>query len=158
VHAEANALLFARASVKGATLFCTDEPCDGCSRLIQAAGIARVVWPDGERSYARPMPTNTVILLGDNQIIGTLQDGRINITVDKPVTVVPRDDVDPAFTASNRKRGPVDDPPICERVGCGHLFSFHLYSPTADQKDKHGACSIGCGCQEPILTPRLRKP
>lgn len=43
VHAEANALLFARASVKGATLYCTDEPCGGCARLIAGAGIARVV-------------------------------------------------------------------------------------------------------------------
>lgn len=45
VHAEANALLFARASVKGATLYCTDAPCPGCSRLIAGAGIARVVTP-----------------------------------------------------------------------------------------------------------------
>jgi hypothetical protein len=43
VHAEANALLFARASVKGAVLYCTDEPCDGCLRLIQGAGIGRIV-------------------------------------------------------------------------------------------------------------------
>jgi dCMP deaminase len=45
IHAEANALLFARASVKGATLYCTDAPCGGCARLIQGAGIARVVVP-----------------------------------------------------------------------------------------------------------------
>lgn len=45
VHAEANALLFARTSVKGATLYCTDEPCGGCARLILGAGIARVVIP-----------------------------------------------------------------------------------------------------------------
>lgn len=43
LHAEQNALLFARASVKGATLYCTDAPCGGCSRMIQGAGIGRVV-------------------------------------------------------------------------------------------------------------------
>lgn len=53
VHAEANALLFARASVKGATLYCTDAPCGGCSRLIRGAGIARVIIPG-----ASPVPAN----------------------------------------------------------------------------------------------------
>lgn len=52
-HAEANALLWARASVKGGTLFCTDTPCDGCSRLIQSAGIARVVTPKTLEEIAR---------------------------------------------------------------------------------------------------------
>lgn len=44
VHAEANALLYAdRDKTEGATLYCTDEPCDGCTRLIRGAGILRVV-------------------------------------------------------------------------------------------------------------------
>lgn len=47
VHAEANALLRASwADLKGATLYVTDEPCDGCRRLIDATGIARVVIRD----------------------------------------------------------------------------------------------------------------
>lgn len=41
-HAEANALLFARASVKGSTLYCTDQPCDGCRKLIDAAGVLTI--------------------------------------------------------------------------------------------------------------------
>ena len=48
-HAEANALL--RASwpdMRGAVLYCTDPPCHECSRLIAAAGIARVVTPTPE--------------------------------------------------------------------------------------------------------------
>lgn len=46
VHAEANALLYADGMrSRGATLYCTDEPCDGCQRLIDGAGITRVVWP-----------------------------------------------------------------------------------------------------------------
>ncbi len=45
IHAEANALLYTdRADLVGATLYVTREPCDGCMRLIKAAGIARVVF------------------------------------------------------------------------------------------------------------------
>jgi dCMP deaminase len=44
IHAEANALLYTdRADLVGATLYVTREPCDGCMRLVKAAGIARVV-------------------------------------------------------------------------------------------------------------------
>src|SRR5690606_7799904 len=43
VHAEANALLHARTSCKGATVYVTKAPCPACSRLLAAAGIARVV-------------------------------------------------------------------------------------------------------------------
>lgn len=42
-HAEANALLFARASVKGGTLYVTHAPCGGCAKLTEAAGITRWV-------------------------------------------------------------------------------------------------------------------
>lgn len=46
IHAEANALLYADGHrTRGATLYCTDEPCDGCARLIAGAGITRVVYP-----------------------------------------------------------------------------------------------------------------
>jgi dCMP deaminase len=54
VHAEANALLYAnREQTEGATLYTwssteAQEPCQGCWRLIQGAGIARVVWTGGE--------------------------------------------------------------------------------------------------------------
>ena len=45
VHAEANALLYARASVKGATAYVTGEPCPTCAKLLRGAGIERVVYP-----------------------------------------------------------------------------------------------------------------
>ncbi|ANA86506.1 dCMP deaminase [Gordonia phage OneUp] len=49
VHAEANALLYSdRGDLPGATLYITRAPCDGCLKLIQAAQIERVVWPEGE--------------------------------------------------------------------------------------------------------------
>lgn len=49
LHAEENALLYTdRADRIGATLYVTREPCAGCWKLIHGAGVARVVWPDGE--------------------------------------------------------------------------------------------------------------
>lgn len=46
VHAEANALLDAnRYDLIGATLYITREPCQGCLKLIEAAGITRIVHP-----------------------------------------------------------------------------------------------------------------
>jgi dCMP deaminase len=49
LHAEQNAIIRAGKNCRGATLYLTDAPCDGCSRLIKGSGIARVVWPNGER-------------------------------------------------------------------------------------------------------------
>ncbi|MEU8086355.1 deaminase [Micromonospora sp. NPDC049101] len=47
VHAEGNAILYAgRDGCLGSTLYVTDEPCEGCTKLIRAAGISRVVWSD----------------------------------------------------------------------------------------------------------------
>lgn len=46
VHAEANAIIRAgRDRCVGATIYVTRKPCDGCFRLILAAGIVRVIWP-----------------------------------------------------------------------------------------------------------------
>lgn len=45
IHAEANALLRADWDrMQGATLYCTDEPCQLCLPLIEAAGIIRIVY------------------------------------------------------------------------------------------------------------------
>lgn len=45
VHAEANAIIRAgRDRCIGATLYVTCEPCDLCSPLLDAAGIARTIW------------------------------------------------------------------------------------------------------------------
>lgn len=45
VHAEANALLYARTSCKGATAYITGKPCPGCEKLLRGAGIERIVYP-----------------------------------------------------------------------------------------------------------------
>lgn len=47
IHAEANALLRAGQQASGNWMFITDEPCDGCKRLIKGAGISQCVWRGG---------------------------------------------------------------------------------------------------------------
>lgn len=48
IHAELNAILFAdRERLKGATLYITDPPCDGCAKHIRSTAIQWVVWPGG---------------------------------------------------------------------------------------------------------------
>lgn len=45
IHAEANALVYANYDqCYGATMYVTGEPCGGCWRLIDAAGIALTMW------------------------------------------------------------------------------------------------------------------
>lgn len=46
LHAEQNAILRAGLDARGSILYITDEPCDGCSRLIEGAGISLVVFSD----------------------------------------------------------------------------------------------------------------
>lgn len=51
LHAEQNALLYAFRAVAGMTLYITDEPCDGCLKLIRGARISRVVTPSSDISW-----------------------------------------------------------------------------------------------------------
>lgn len=54
LHAEANAiskLAKSTNSSTGATLYCTDEPCMECSKLIIQAGIKRVVYLNEYRTH-----------------------------------------------------------------------------------------------------------
>jgi dCMP deaminase len=43
IHAEANALLFARTSCRGATAYVSSEVCPDCRKLLRGAGVVRVV-------------------------------------------------------------------------------------------------------------------
>lgn len=45
LHAEQNAILRAGLESRGSILYLTDEPCDGCARLIAGAGISIVIFP-----------------------------------------------------------------------------------------------------------------
>jgi dCMP deaminase len=51
LHAEANALIRAGKLSRGALMYVTDMPCDGCFKLIHGAGVKMVVWPDGFREF-----------------------------------------------------------------------------------------------------------
>jgi dCMP deaminase len=44
IHAEQNALLLALGDVRGATAYVTHEPCETCTKLLNQAGIKRVVY------------------------------------------------------------------------------------------------------------------
>ncbi|MBI9088516.1 MAG: cytidine/deoxycytidylate deaminase family protein [Desulfobacterium sp.] len=55
VHAEQNAIIQAAChgiSVRGATLYCTHQPCSICAKMIINAGITKVYFGDG---YNDPM-------------------------------------------------------------------------------------------------------
>ncbi|MBI5062196.1 MAG: cytidine/deoxycytidylate deaminase family protein [Desulfatitalea sp.] len=50
IHAEQNAIIQAAyhgVSIKGATLYCTNQPCSICAKMIINAGIVRIVYVDG---------------------------------------------------------------------------------------------------------------
>lgn len=50
IHAEQNAVLRASwGDMVGGTLYCTAEPCEGCSRTLQATPLARIVYRDGPK-------------------------------------------------------------------------------------------------------------
>lgn len=52
VHAEASAIITAgKLMCSGATLYCTENPCPGCLKLMRFAGIARFVTP----TYTGPL-------------------------------------------------------------------------------------------------------
>jgi dCMP deaminase len=47
LHAEQNAIIRAGQLSRGAHIYVTDEPCDGCRKLIAGAGILYASWPGG---------------------------------------------------------------------------------------------------------------
>lgn len=50
IHAEANAILFAKTDLTGHTLYCTHHPCAQCAAFIIQTGISRVVCPNSENT------------------------------------------------------------------------------------------------------------
>lgn len=55
IHAEQNAIIQAAyhgVSIKGATLFCTNQPCSICAKMIINAGINKICYESG---YSDPM-------------------------------------------------------------------------------------------------------
>lgn len=57
IHAEANAIIRAgRAKTQGSVMYVTRQPCQGCEKLIKAAGIVKVVWPEGAVEFVYDVP------------------------------------------------------------------------------------------------------
>jgi dCMP deaminase len=51
LHAEQNAVAYAdRSRTGGGTAYITGAPCDMCGKVLMAAGVAVVRWPNGERT------------------------------------------------------------------------------------------------------------
>lgn len=50
IHAELNAIIYARKETQGTTVYITDAPCPNCQKHLAGAGVARAVWPGGELS------------------------------------------------------------------------------------------------------------
>jgi dCMP deaminase len=52
IHAELNAILHAKQSVQGCTLYSTHHPCISCTKVLVQCGISTIYWttmPDRER-------------------------------------------------------------------------------------------------------------
>lgn len=50
-HAEANALLLAGIRSRGAVMYVSEAPCDGCKKLMESAGVLCVSWWGGHISF-----------------------------------------------------------------------------------------------------------
>ena len=70
VHAETNAIAYARSDCRGAVMYIAEadgnhhSPCDACSKLIIAAGISLVVWGNGGHLAVTPSGLHGMGLVG----------------------------------------------------------------------------------------------
>ena len=61
IHAEENAILFARQSLVGASIYITKPPCANCTAKIVQVGIERVIYLEPEEAfYARWKDSHSV--------------------------------------------------------------------------------------------------
>lgn len=51
LHAEENAVLYARRDLRGCVLYSTHKPCPNCERLLRGTGLASVVWDGGSLDF-----------------------------------------------------------------------------------------------------------
>lgn len=56
LHAEVNAVLFARRNLTGCTIYITCQPCPDCAKVVAGAGLARVVYRDTDGSTISKHP------------------------------------------------------------------------------------------------------
>lgn len=62
LHAELNACIRAGERALGATLYCTDEPCDGCIKVMKSARLQHVVWYGGSMELCHQPPEANSLL------------------------------------------------------------------------------------------------
>ena len=75
VHAELNALLFARGSVEGATLYVWPmPPCSRCAGPIIQAGIARVVSPPAEELWEESCRFGREMFIQAHVVVSEISD------------------------------------------------------------------------------------
>jgi dCMP deaminase len=55
VHAEANALLYARRDLRGCTAYVTCQPCPTCAKLLAGAGLSHAVFPADQADWHSPL-------------------------------------------------------------------------------------------------------
>lgn len=49
IHAEQNVIMDTTpADRKYGTIYITDEPCQGCLKMLHGSGVSRIVWPEGQ--------------------------------------------------------------------------------------------------------------
>lgn len=62
LHAELNACIRAGERAAGNTLYCTDEPCGGCVKVMKSARLQRVVWYGGSIELCHQSPEANSLL------------------------------------------------------------------------------------------------
>jgi dCMP deaminase len=61
LHAEQNAIIYADwDKCQNATIYITGEPCGGCRKMIEGAGIMEVFWPDGHWMNPQSKPQSYI--------------------------------------------------------------------------------------------------
>jgi len=56
VHAEINALLYAKTDLHGASLYCNISPCSDCAKAIVTAGVTKVYFLEPYTTFQSTMP------------------------------------------------------------------------------------------------------
>lgn len=57
IHAEMNAILYARENLEGCTIFITHPPCSRCTAVIIQAGIKQVYWMKPGEAFLERWPS-----------------------------------------------------------------------------------------------------
>lgn len=65
IHAEDNAVAFARCDLRGATAYVTGQPCSACFRRLLQVGIKRIVYASRQSACITPQETEACRIMAD---------------------------------------------------------------------------------------------